>query len=112
MIFSIFIFLLIYFIFLNPSKLNQSSKNKPNDSISIFSRIVKKDKNNFDSNSDRTNIENLMNDSWYIEIPSISLKAPISSSVDMNTLQNYVGHFDETSLNYGNVGLAAHNRRI
>ena len=48
--------------------------------------------------------------SWYIEIPSINLKAPISEGTSMEILNTYVGHFEETSLENGNIGLAAHNR--
>lgn len=47
---------------------------------------------------------------WYIEIPSINLKAPIAEGIDTFTLNTKVGHFIETPLIDGNVGLAAHNR--
>ena len=36
--------------------------------------------------------------------------APIEESVELDVLRNYVGHFEDTSLMNGNVGLAAHNR--
>lgn len=49
-------------------------------------------------------------DKWTIEIPSISLMAKVSEGTEMATLNKYVGHFSETSLINGNVGLAAHNR--
>lgn len=47
---------------------------------------------------------------WYIEIPSINLKAPIAEGTDRDTLNTKVGHFNETDKTVGNVGLAAHNR--
>lgn len=47
---------------------------------------------------------------WYLSIPSIDLKAPIREGIDSNTLKYYVGHFKDTSLTEGNIGLAAHNR--
>ena len=47
---------------------------------------------------------------WYIEIPSIMLKAPIKETTESQVLNKYVGHFEETSLQEGNIGLAAHNR--
>ena len=53
-----------------------------------------------------------IHDLGYIEIPVISLKAPINKGVDLNTLKSAVGHFENTSFDYGNIGLAAHNRRI
>lgn len=36
--------------------------------------------------------------------------ADIQEGTDEETLNNYVGHFEETSKYEGNVGLAAHNR--
>lgn len=47
---------------------------------------------------------------WYIEIPKIELKAPIASGTEEDTLNEYVGHFENTSMLDGNIGLAAHNR--
>lgn len=47
---------------------------------------------------------------WYIEIKSINLKAPIEESTETEVLAHSVGHFIDTSLKEGNVGLAAHNR--
>ena len=47
---------------------------------------------------------------WYIEIPAISLKAPIQESVNMEVLNEFIGHFEETSKTVGNIGLAGHNR--
>ena len=109
LIFSSLIFLLIYIIFLNPLNLNQNlEKNNQNNKINIISKIIQKNK--LDSNVGDNNQEIHKEDFWYIEIPAISLKAPIASGVDFTTLQKYVGHFEETSSNYGNIGLAAHNR--
>lgn len=47
---------------------------------------------------------------WKIEIPEISLIAPISEGTDVETLNKFVGHFELTPKESGNVGLAAHNR--
>ena len=47
---------------------------------------------------------------WYIEIKSIGLKAPIEETVSNDILSRSVGHFEESSLENGNIGLAAHNR--
>ena len=61
------------------------------------------------------NLENIgiieqANNEWKIEIPKIELIANISNGTDEKTMNEYVGHFDETVLINGNVGLAAHNR--
>ena len=47
---------------------------------------------------------------WKIEIPKIDLSAEIKSGTSAEILNQYVGHFEETPENDGNVALAAHNR--
>ena len=47
---------------------------------------------------------------WKITIPVINIEAPIKQGVSQDVLANYVGHFEETQLENGNIGLAAHNR--
>ena len=49
-------------------------------------------------------------DKWNLKIPKIDLEANIKSGTDVKTLDEYIGHFDETELLYGTIGLAAHNR--
>lgn len=47
---------------------------------------------------------------WQIRIPKIDLIAPIKEGTSKEILNEFVGHFEETELQIGNVGLAAHNR--
>lgn len=47
---------------------------------------------------------------WKIEIPKINLIADIKNGTSEDILNKYVGHFEETPENEGNVALAAHNR--
>lgn len=49
-------------------------------------------------------------DIWQVEIPKISLIAPISEGTSQEVMLEFVGHFESTSKWNGNVGLAAHNR--
>ncbi len=119
MIISIFIFLLIYINFLNPIKLDQNSDgNNQKNNNNFISKIIQKDRNKFNIKEDNNNFvdnnegQDMENYYWYIKIPSISLKAPIRAGTDLETLKKYVGHFEGTSLENGNIGLAAHNRRI
>ena len=49
-------------------------------------------------------------DLWQIEIPKIGLVAPISEGTSQEVMLEFVGHFENTSVFSGNVGLAAHNR--
>lgn len=52
------------------------------------------------------------NDNWYIEIPKIELSAPIAQGTTQEVMSQYVGHFENTTVWEGNIGLAAHNRRM
>ena len=47
---------------------------------------------------------------WQIEIPKINLIAPIAEGTTTDIMNSYVGHFEETPKENGNIGLAAHNR--
>ena len=47
---------------------------------------------------------------WHLEIPKINLKASISEGTTKEVMEDYIGHFEETTKENGNVGLAAHNR--
>lgn len=47
---------------------------------------------------------------WYVQIGKIELKAPIQEGTTKEILEDYVGHFEESPKNIGNVCLAAHNR--
>lgn len=47
----------------------------------------------------------------YLTIPSISLEnAPVKEGTDMETLNNYLGHFTDSAYLEGNVAIAGHNR--
>lgn len=49
-------------------------------------------------------------DEWYLEIPCINLKANIKEGTTKEIMEDYIGHFEETKKDIGNIGLAAHNR--
>ena len=58
------------------------------------------------------NTSDLNENLWQVEIPTISLVAPIAQDTTQEVMKKYVGHFTNTAIWKGNVGLAAHNRRI
>ena len=76
------------------------------------------------SNILQTKNENTMNDSdlhsceentnkeniWQIEIPIIGLIAPIEEGTTKEIMDEFVGHFEHTAVEQGNIGLIAHNR--
>lgn len=45
-----------------------------------------------------------------LSIEKIQLKASVKDGTDDETLRDYIGHIENTSIYDGNVGLAAHNR--
>lgn len=62
------------------------------------------------SNTLNNNKNIIYNQEWILEIPSINLKADIAEGTSSETLNKYIGHFEETSNQSGNIALAAHNR--
>lgn len=59
---------------------------------------------------ENSQISNEINYEWKLEIPAIDLIANISEGTDEKILDKYIGHFEETQKQKGNIGLAAHNR--
>lgn len=57
-----------------------------------------------DTEDDNKNME------WFLEIPCIGLKANIKEGTTKEIMDESIGHFEETSKDEGNIGLAAHNR--
>lgn len=47
---------------------------------------------------------------WYLKIPRIFLEAEISEGTSKETMNKYIGHFEDTQKKEGNICLAAHNR--
>ena len=84
------------------------------DDSKNFSQDLKKNSNSVNEVTNESDIytkdENVVNGNWYIEIPSISLKAEILEGTSSIVMEKFVGHFEDTSKTFGNVGLAAHNR--
>lgn len=60
--------------------------------------------------SDITSENEIQENNWKIEIPKIELKAEIAEGTSKEILNKYVGHFENTQTEIGNIGLAAHNR--
>lgn len=100
---------------MNFSFLNQKAEFKASFHINNITENIQSNTNNF---IQKSNIENKTNnenknstkDDWYIEIPSINLKANIFEGTTKEVMDKYIGHFEETQKTNGNIGLAAHNR--
>lgn len=88
---------------------------------SYFNFLSKKSvlKAGFSVNSEiQRNVENIISksennikqNSWYLEIPSINLKANIAEGTTKEIMDKFIGHFEESKKWKGNICLAAHNR--
>lgn len=65
--------------------------------------------NNFNQNNIISKEIQPENSNWKIIIPKINLEANINQGTSPQILEEYVGHFENTSKFDGNIGLAAHN---
>lgn len=83
---------------LNSNNINQETKDNSET------------QNNYTITQTKENLETTEEKNWQIIIPKISLEANISEGTRKETMDKYVGHFEETSKKDGNIGLAAHNR--
>lgn len=102
LIITIIIFSILNLFFIKTPEI--SEKEIPN----IISKIdFKKEEKNIKT---ETEIPEEELEKWYVEIPKINLKAPIAEGTEKETLDTKIGHFTETGLTTGNVGLAGHNR--
>ena len=107
---SILIFSCIQVFLSNYKNFGQKSSLKASFSVENQSQnqtnIPKEDEKIKNKETEEKNTEDI----WYIEIPTINLKADIREGTKKETLDDYVGHFEETPKIEGNVALAAHNR--
>ena len=108
---SVIIFLIVNLFFSNiyiftPKGVFQASFEVNHEKIQI-------DSNEIEGNTEKENIEEKRKEEtqeWYLEITCIYLKANIKEGTTKEIMDDYIGHFEETSKSTGNVGLAAHNR--
>ena len=111
---SVIVFFIVnslYTVILNNNKLKfqVSIKSPEIQQMSIKEETSEsKVKDNDESNKKSTEENQVTN--WTIEIPEINLIAEISEGTSKEVMDKYVGHFEDTKVEYGNIGLAAHNR--
>ena len=87
--------------------INKQDENKDINS-NILNQEISKEK--LDNTKETTEDKNTKPKNWCVEIPSINLKANIAEGTSKETMDQFVGHFEETAKSNGNIGLAAHNR--
>lgn len=99
---AIFITIISFFCFTKNILNSNSIKN------SIYTNEIIDISNTLNSIMNDENI--IINQEWKLEIPKINLIADIAEGTSSEILNKYIGHFEETSKENGNVALAAHNR--
>jgi len=92
------------------SEQNQQQSNQPIVEEKNEENSQKQEENTENNNVIQENTENKSDFLWQIEIPSINLKALIAEGTSKEVMDEFVGHFEETVTENGNIGLAAHNR--
>lgn len=110
-LFSLVIVTMILFGKIQPLNVVKSNNVLYENNIIVNSEKI--ENNVIYSNEKITDINNFKNsniNNWKIEIPKINLEAKIQEGTSEKVLDEYVGHFEETKRQYGNIGLAAHNR--
>lgn len=119
LIISSAIFCFFCFYVLNKNHISISNDFDSNIKLDLQSELqISKDEENIlnpkeDSVSLNNDIDNEITQeesAWYVEIPIINLKANVNEGTSKEVMDDYVGHFEETSKCNGNIGLAAHNR--
>ena len=113
LIVSIIIFTLFYSIKFNNQKMRFNVSFTSQEYGSVIENTKKEEKNEASEvASVEKKVEKKENSysNWLIKIPEINLIADISQGTSKEVMDKYVGHFEETSIEYGNIGLAAHNR--
>lgn len=113
LLFSFIIFNICYLYFFNNSKnnLNQISNVLKNLKIQEESnnKYATSSLNDKDFNTIKKYKYEDVN--AFLSIPVIGLyKAPIKEGTSQEVMKRYIGHFENTSFDLGNIGLASHNR--
>lgn len=120
---SIIIFLIINLVFSNiyiilPNAIFKAgfivnnSQNQTNENNQLNSNTQVDSNQTTEKKIDKSTEEPIIleQEEWYLEIPCINLKANIQEGTTKEIMDDYIGHFEETSKDIGNIGLAAHNR--
>jgi len=84
--------------------------NNENEILTVFREADEQEDIEIMKKNSSKEIKETKEDLWQVEIPKIDLVAPISEGTSQEVMQEFVGHFADTSIWNGNVGLAAHNR--
>lgn len=91
-----------------PTQINIENTNIKNQTEEAINQNTVNPESNIQKQSKIQSINKSVD--WEIEIPKINLKAQIAEGTTKEIMDVFVGHFEETAKDIGNIGLAAHNR--
>lgn len=94
----------------NSVKNNRSTNTTQNRTNTTSSHNNREEKTNNSSKATSLVKQTSKQNQWKIVIPKINLEAPIAEGTSSQVMDAYVGHFENTAILEGNIGLAAHNR--
>lgn len=81
--------------------LSMNSKNKDTQELDVKISKLEEDISKI------TTKENPLKEEWKLIIPKINITAPIKDGVSAEIINSYVGHFEDTPIIDGNIGLIA-----
>ena len=105
---SIFIFFFTDIFFSNNNILK--SKNALEANVKVESSNIQVNPKENEKKDIIEDVKEETKEEWYLEIPCINLRADIKEGTTKEIMDDYIGHFEDTKIEDGNIGLAAHNR--
>ena len=86
------------------------SKNALEANIKVESSNIQVNPEEDEKKDTIEDIKDETKEEWCLEIPCINLRADIKEGTTKEVMDDYIGHFEDTKIEDGNIGLAAHNR--
>ena len=105
---SIFIFFFTDIFFSNNNIFK--SKNALEANVKVESSNIQVNPEEDEKKDTIEDVKDETKEEWYLEIPCINLRADIKEGTTKEIMDDYIGHFEDTKVEDGNIGLAAHNR--
>ena len=105
---SIFIFFSTNIFFSNNNIFK--SKNNLEANVKVESSNIQVNPKENEKKDTIEDVKEETKEEWCLEIPCINLRADIKEGTTKEVMDDYIGHFEDTKIEDGNIGLAAHNR--
>lgn len=107
---SIIVFFSINIFFSNKNIFSSNIILEANIQVDNFNNQTNPQKKEIETEKIEEINDETKDEEWFLEIPCINLKADIKEGTTKEVMDDYIGHFEDTQKEDGNIGLAAHNR--